>query len=82
MVQAEAGTALRSSPARELQFRGDPFLLGRILGTLEGRMLDRLGQWNLFGSAVPDGFSAIRGKRRCLTKFNSPITLDTALRAG
>src|SRR5258707_2535190 len=28
MVQAETGTALRSSPAREQQFRGDPFLLG------------------------------------------------------
>jgi hypothetical protein len=28
MVQTEAGTALRSSPAREQQFRGDPFLLG------------------------------------------------------
>ena len=28
MVQTETGTALRSSPAREQQFRGDPFLLG------------------------------------------------------
>src|SRR6267378_6616821 len=28
MVQTQTGTALRSSPARELQFRGDPFLLG------------------------------------------------------
>ena len=28
MVQAETGTALHSSPAREQQFRGDPFLLG------------------------------------------------------
>src|SRR2546425_10473950 len=33
MVQTETGTAFRSSPAREQQFRGDPFLLGRILGT-------------------------------------------------
>src|SRR6266851_3362936 len=29
MVQTETGTALRSSPAREQQFRGDPFLLGQ-----------------------------------------------------
>jgi hypothetical protein len=28
VVQTEAGVALRSSPAREQQFRGDPFLLG------------------------------------------------------
>jgi len=28
MVQTETGTAFRSSPAREQQFRGDPFLLG------------------------------------------------------
>ena len=28
MVQKETGTAFRSSPAREQQFRGDPFLLG------------------------------------------------------
>src|SRR5213596_588097 len=28
MVQTQTGTALRSSPARELQFCGDPFLLG------------------------------------------------------
>ena len=28
MVQTETGTALHSSPAREQQFRGDPFLLG------------------------------------------------------
>jgi hypothetical protein len=28
MVQTETGAALRSSPAREQQFRGDPFLLG------------------------------------------------------
>jgi hypothetical protein len=27
-VQTVTGTALRSSPPRELQFRGDPFLLG------------------------------------------------------
>jgi hypothetical protein len=28
MVQTETGAAFRSSPAREQQFRGDPFLLG------------------------------------------------------
>ena len=28
MVQTETGTAFRSSPAREQQFRSDPFLLG------------------------------------------------------
>ena len=28
MVQTETGAALRASPAREQQFRGDPFLLG------------------------------------------------------
>jgi hypothetical protein len=28
MVQTETGTALRSSPAREQQFCGGPFLLG------------------------------------------------------
>jgi hypothetical protein len=28
MVQTETGAAFRSSPAREEQFRGDPFLLG------------------------------------------------------